>query len=143
MISNKKYYSVVCKCGHTGSRMNYIPINFPICANNGKEAAAIGRNMPRCKHHHKDCILSVTEISYDEYKKLMVKNNEDPYLQCHSIQEQKQFDLFDRFVFDPHYDSDDEFELEEQKQKTFYGKILIKKPKRFIKNYYLKEAFGY
>ena len=135
-MSAKKYYSVTCKCVHTGSRMNYIPIVFPIIAENGKEAAAIARNFPRCKHNHKDCILGVEKIDFEEYKRLYLLNKQDPYLHCSSIQEQKQFDISDRFVPDPRYYSKRETcDKEEQKHQNYHGKTKIRNPKKFARYY--------
>lgn len=133
-MDEKRYFSVECKCGHTGSRAYYIPIKFAVIAENAKEAAKIGRWMPRSKHHHKDCVLSVLELSYEEYIELCDSNDNDPYLKCHSIQEQRMFDLSDRFVLDECY-LNDETEREPQLHQTFFGKQKIKNPKRFIKNY--------
>ncbi len=130
----KKYYAVTCKCGHTDSKKLYIPITFGIIASNAKEAARIGRWLPRSKHHHKDCVLSVKEISCKQYKDLRIKNNKDPYLNCHSIQEQRMFDFSGRFV------------RENEKKKTYKrdkevstymcGKKRIKHPKQYMKNIY-------
>lgn len=141
-MSSKKYFAVECKCGHTGSRQFYISIVFPIIAENGREAAEKGRWMPRCKHHHKDCVLSVEEISYDQYEILKSINQNDPYLRCTSIQEQQLYDLSDRLIVDTHYIDEDE-ERETQVHQRFFGKMKIKNPKRFIRNYYLEEAYSY
>ena len=98
--------------------------------------------MPRCKHHHKDCVLSVEEISYDQYEILKSINQNDPYLRCTSIQEQQLYDLSDRLIVDTHYMDEDE-ERETQVHQRFFGKMKIKNPKRFIRNYYLEEAYSY
>ena len=141
-MSSKKYYAVECKCGHTGSRQFYIPVKFPIVAANGREAAQKARWIPRCKHHHKDCVLSVEEIAFEEYQFLVIANQNDPYLRCSSIQEQQMYDLSDRLVVDTHYiDEDDEREV--QVHQRFFGKMKIKNPKRFIKNYQFEEAYSY
>lgn len=98
-----RYYKIICKCGHLG-RKKYIPIAFPVKAFSGKQAAAIARNIPRVKHQHKDAILSVKEISFQEYNDLIIINNNDPYLKCSSRKEQrKTCDLSSRWVADPHY----------------------------------------
>ena len=129
------YYAVCCKCGHTGSRRTYIPIEFGVIASSGKEAAFVGRMMPRCKHNHKDCVLSVRKISLDEYILIIKRNNNDPYLNCHSIQEQRQYDLSDRFVSDSHFKDNRRYnkDHEERKSNVFYGKNRIKKPRKFIR----------
>ncbi len=143
-MNSKKYFSVECKCGHTGSRMYYIPIRFAIIAENAKEAAALARWVPRAKHHHKDCILSVDEISEDEYYMLRLDNKKDPFLNCHSIQEQRGIDIEDRKVVDPHYQEykNADYEEEFQKHPNFIGKMMIRNPKRYMKNYYCEEAWA-
>lgn len=96
----KNYYKVVAKCGHVG-RNNYIPIAFAIIAKCGKEAASIVRDMPRVKHHQKDAIISVTQISEEDYFILNNKNNSDLYLQCKNKQMQNNIpDLYLRVKSD-------------------------------------------
>ncbi len=127
---NKRYYKVKCKCGHVG-RNYYIPIDFPVVASNGREAAKIARNFPRCKHHHKDCILEVAEISKEEYIELHSLNDDDPFLHCSSIQQQRLINL----------DSRKELEIkkqvkhikEESEHKVFDGKTKIHKPKAYFR----------
>ncbi|MCQ2772556.1 MAG: hypothetical protein MJ238_04705 [Bacilli bacterium] len=80
-MENKKYFKVVAKCGHVGRRF-YVPVQFAIRAQNGKEAAKKARDLPRVKHDHKDAILQVKEISYYEFKAINQVNKNDPYLQC-------------------------------------------------------------
>jgi len=143
-MNNKRYFSVLCKCGHTGSRMYYIPIAFAIEAENGKEAAAKSRWLPRVKHHHKDCILSVKELSYTEYLMLRDENKSDPYLKCGCIQEQKCLDMDDRMVLDPHYSEKDAhyYEKEYQRHPNFIGKTMIRNPKKYMKNYCCEEGWA-
>lgn len=141
---DKKYYAVKCKCGHTGTRMYYIPITFAVVANDAKEAAKKARNIPRCKHHHKDCVLDVKEISYTDYEELIKNNKNDPYLNCSSIQEQRKYDLNERFVLDPHYiESIKNRENNEQIHQIFYGKTKIKNPKKYFRNYYYEEVVAW
>lgn len=128
----KNYYAVTCKCGHTGSRKTYIPIEFAVIATTGKEAALIGRYIPRCKHDHKDCVLSVRKIDLDEYILIKKRNARDPYLRCTSIQEQAQYDLSGRLVQEKRYEEEDE-EHEERKSMVFSGKSAIRNPKKFIR----------
>ncbi|MBR1676236.1 MAG: hypothetical protein IJ706_02885 [Clostridia bacterium] len=84
----KNYYEVIAKCGHVGKR-NYVPIKFAVKTESGKEAAAIVRQYPRVKHHHKDAILSVKKIDYGRYSEIREANKNDPYLKCHSRHEQE------------------------------------------------------
>jgi len=124
---NKKYYAVKCKCGHVG-RHNYILITYGIIAESAKEAAFIARWLPRCKHHHKDCIREVTEITIDEYIQIRLINNLDPYLNCSSRKQQKTHDVSGR-VF-----PEEEKELENNISinKVYKGKLSIRKPKKFL-----------
>lgn len=99
---NMNYYKVICKCGHVG-RKHYVPIQFAIIAENGKEAARIGRNLPRVKHQHKDAVLNVIKISYEDYLELNEINNNDPYLKCKNKQQQNETcDLSNRMLIDEH-----------------------------------------
>ena len=83
-----KYYRVKVKCGHV-TRNNYIPKTFYIKAEEGKEAAAKARKIPRVKHDKKFAILSVEKITKDEYLEGIRINKEDPYLTVTSVQEQR------------------------------------------------------
>lgn len=58
-------------------------------AENGKDAAAKVRNYPRVKHHHKDAIRDVLEITKEDYFNLRTQTNKDPYFKCKNIQEQR------------------------------------------------------
>lgn len=91
-----RYYIVTAKCGHVG-KGRYIPIPFAIRARSAAEAASIARGMPRVKHHHKDAILSVEEVTIFDYSELRWINHYDPYLQCESKREQQQ--EFDAIYF--------------------------------------------
>ena len=88
MKQNIRFYKVTGKCGHVGKHF-YLPMEFAIHAENGKMAAKIARNKSRVKHHQKDAILNVKEIDYLEYLKLLEENKNNPYLNSHSIQEQR------------------------------------------------------
>ena len=97
-----KYYTVIAKCGHVG-RKNYIPIKFAVVAESGKEAAKKVRQFPRVKRNHKDAILDVRCITLEEFLEIKEINDNDPYLKCHSRQEQKQIvNLAERMVADLH-----------------------------------------
>lgn len=104
MEQTSKFYAVKAKCGHVG-RNNYLPITFGIKAYSGKEAAEKVRYMPRVKHHHKDAILSVREINYEEFLAIIQMNNEDSYLKVTSKQDQNLYclDLDDRLIKEHKY----------------------------------------
>ena len=82
------YYEVLAKCGHVG-RKNYIIKKFFIKADSAKDAATKIRWTPRVKHHHRDAIRMVREITYKEYilgKKTM---QSDKYFQVKNSTEQR------------------------------------------------------
>lgn len=114
-----RYFEVNAKCGHVG-RGFYVPIRFAIVAQDGKDAASITRGKPRVKHDHKDAILSVRELTFEEYMKLRSENDADPYLHCKNIQQQRGIENFsDRLV--P--------EKRNEQRKTRNAKYKIKKNK--------------
>ena len=82
-----KYYKVKAKCGHVG-RHNYLLKDLFIYASSSKEAAMVARKMPRVKHHHKDAIRNVQEISFEEYQQGMLEHELDNYFNVHNRQDQ-------------------------------------------------------
>lgn len=102
MTESKNYYEVIAKCGHVGKK-HYVPVKFAVVAEDGKEAAKMVRQFARVKHNHKDAILNVNKIDYERYLEIVEINNNDPYLKCHSRQEQNLLvDLKDRLEDDFH-----------------------------------------
>lgn len=92
-----KFFKVTTKCGHVGIH-NYILIAFPVKAECGKDAAAIARYLPRVKHNRKDAIVSVEEISQQEFDELENELSKDPYLHCSNVQEQKLCEMEGRIL---------------------------------------------
>jgi len=95
-----KYYRVKAKCGHVG-RNNYILKDFYVKATNGKEAAKQVRYTPRVKHHQKDAIQKVEEISLEEYvlgRKVMA---EDMYFKVHNSTDQRWLNAVDKLDIFP------------------------------------------
>lgn len=131
-----KLFRVVAKCGHVG-RNYYVLKEFAIKAANGKDAAKIAREMPRVKHHHKDAIRSVTEITIEEYYSLLKLNSEDPYFSCTSIQEQR---LYEEVVYPEEFE--DVKEPETSSKIIYYGKQLLRNPKRYMRNIYMMERYA-
>lgn len=84
----KKRYIVEAKCGHVG-RNNYIIKAFATKAESPSEAAAKARGFGRVKHHWKDAIVSVREVTEEEYLAQIDVNDNDPYFAAKSIQEQR------------------------------------------------------
>ncbi len=109
MMNETNYYAVEAKCGHVG-RKNCIVIIFPVVAESKKDAARITRQIPRVKHDHKDAIISVRQITKEEYLAIVDVNLSDVYLQCKSMQEQRLFciDLEERIIKDTYYEEDEE-----------------------------------
>ena len=102
MMETKNYYEVIAKCGHVGKK-HYIPVKFAVVAESGKEAAKKVRQFPRVKHNHKDAILDVRCITLEEFFEIKEINENDPYLKCHSRQEQNLIvNLAERMVADLH-----------------------------------------
>lgn len=99
------YYLVLCKAGHVG-RNYYMPIWFPVGAEDGRQAAAIARSIPRVKHDHKDAILDCVKTDYEGFLAQIEENAKDPYLQCRSRHEQDQIMplIKHRLVEDTHID---------------------------------------
>jgi Fe2+ transport system protein B len=87
MNENNKYI-VSTKCGHVGSN-KYIVIDFAVSAASAKVAARIARNIPRVKHHWKNAIEQVREVTPEEYYNQIKINNEDDYLKSQCIQDQR------------------------------------------------------
>lgn len=82
-----RFYRVVAKCGHVG-RNHYYRGVFYIKALNGRDAAQIVRWKPRVKHHHKDAILGVCEVSWSEYKEGLSLSEKNPFFHCSNRYEQ-------------------------------------------------------
>ena len=98
----EKYFMVIAKCGHVGKK-NYIPIKFAVIAESRKDAAKKTRAFPRVKHDHKDAILDVKCITFEEFLEIKEMNDNDPYLKCHSKSEQKLItNLVERLETDLH-----------------------------------------
>ena len=103
----KRYFKVNAKCGHVG-KGNYINFDFAVVAASAKEAAAKTRFFGRVKHHYKDAINSVEEISYDEFNELVEKIANDPYISCDNIQQQRRIENF--------YERISSYDFEEEKK---------------------------
>lgn len=84
------YYKVRAKCGHVG-RNRYVEKNFYVTASSGKEAAFKVRYLPRVKHHHKDAILNVKQISHNEFCEGVEISRDDCYFKATNSTEQRLF----------------------------------------------------
>ena len=131
-----RLYQVSAKCGHVG-RSNYVIKDFPVKAQDGREAAKLVRSFPRVKHHQKDAILDVVEISVEEFEGLRERNSNDPYFQCTNVQEQR---MYEEIVYP-------EFQEEKPERRTsaknvYLGKELLRNPKKYIRNFYYTERYA-
>lgn len=133
-----KFYEVTAKCGHVG-RQFYALKTFAVEADNGREAAKIVREFPRVKHHHKDAIRNVHEIDYDRFMEIKFFNELDPYFRCVCVQDQRAYDDPDIYPEERYITDAAAF----NSLKTVYeGKTRVKKPKKYIRNYYLEEGWA-
>lgn len=82
------FFEVTAKCGHVGKGNFYMGL-FYVRAESGSAAAALVRQKPRVKHNHKDAILSVANICYNEYAAGQAAYRANPYFNCKSKQEQR------------------------------------------------------
>ena len=73
-----KFFIAKVKCGHVGRQL-FIPMNFFIYAKNGRDAAYMARCKPGVKRHHPDAVLSVTEITKEQFNILKPLAYNDPY----------------------------------------------------------------
>ena len=131
-----RLYQVSAKCGHVG-RSNFVVKEFPVKANDGREAAKLVRNFPRVKHHQKDAILDVFEISVEEFESLRERNSNDPYFQCTNVPEQR---MYEEIVYP-------EIKKEKPERRTsskniYLGKELLRNPKKYIGNFYYTERYA-
>ena len=134
----EKYFMVIAKCGHVG-RKNYIPIKFAVVAESGKEAAKKVRQFSRVKHDHKDAILDVRCITLEEFLEIKEINDKDPYLKCHSKQEQNLIvNLAERMVADLH-NVKQEFGKQSRKDRVAYKLRKFK----ILEEYSKKEDYCY
>lgn len=120
--TNKKYYEATLKGGHV-RRSNYIIFWHYVIADSKKEVAEICKTLPRVKKDHKDYILELKEITFEEYMEGRKRELYDPYLKCMNKQQQEAiYELIkNRIVIDSHY-----FETMPKEKKRFYNKTVKK-----------------
>lgn len=134
-------YEVRAKCGHVG-RGNYIEKTFAIKARSGKEAAAIARQKPRVKHHHKDAIRYVIEIDVDRYREILRQHDEDPYMHCRNIQEQKALCELSDVRKDEHNQPRRASETHVGGKDRYYRKQKLRHPRKYINKYISHEEYA-
>lgn len=81
-----RYYIVTCICGHVGAHYGRLT-NFAVKAESKRGAAKIARDIPRVKHHHKEAIKEVREVSCEEYEHQAMLNMQDGFLKSKNRRE--------------------------------------------------------
>ena len=142
----EKYFSVETKCGHVG-KLNCVWIKFAIFAESAKEAAAIARQIARVKHHHKNTIKEVVEITADEFCKLKAINDADPYLHAKNHREQLQIEGFEERIELDEYNIARRYQKTSKKDSLEFrvkrAKVKEKSQKRALREYFYEEAIAW
>ena len=132
----KKYYEVVAKCGHVGKNHYYEGLFFET-AESGKEAAYIVRGRGRVKHDHKDAIISVREITREEFLTGRKNKANNPYFQCVNVQQQNM--LWDNIVggikeetHSTRFDYDEDYQKKRKSVVSYKQNKLKQKMKSYI-----------
>lgn len=137
-----KFFKVIAKCGHVG-RDSYYEGCFYETARDKKEAAAIVRFRGRVKHHKKDAILSVDEISEEEYKEGLKAKESEPYFNCKNKQEQNMF--WDAIAPKVKPETREELCCKRERREKRRERVAFKRAK-YIQNYcnndYLNEIYA-
>lgn len=107
------FYKVTAKCGHVG-RNNYIEKDFFVRADSGKDAALIVRRKPRVKHDRKDAILSVVQITHEEFFIGREMMKDDLYFCMKNSREQRLLNFINPD------------EIKQESQRTCYVKVRDK-----------------
>ena len=143
----KKYFEVMAKCGHVGKEYYYLGA-FYECAESKKQAAEIVRNRPRVKHHHKDAIMSVTEITREEFEAGIERKRTEAYYACTNVQEQRSaWDSISAFVYEePRYAEKKDFSkaerMENRRERIRFAQAKQKSNLRFTLQS-MAEAYAY
>lgn len=133
----KKFYEVVAKCGHVGKNRYYEGVFYEV-AENGSQAATIVRGRGRVKHDHKDAILSVRNITREEFIEGRKQKNLNPYFNCFNKQQQDLcWEVISQDVrFENRYTKEiDENYQERRKNNIQYKKNKMKQSIRSYQNY--------
>ena len=142
----KKYFSVTTKCGHVG-RLNCVWIDFAIYAESAKKAAEIARKKARAKHHHKNTIKEVVEITMDEFYKLRALNDADAYLHAKNHREQLQIEGFEERIELDEYNIARKHKKSSKKESLEFrvkrANAKEKSHKRALKEYFYEEAMAW
>jgi len=141
---SRRQFLVAAKCGHVG-RDRYLPVTFAVTAANARQAAALVKQFPRVKRHHKDAILWVKEAQDKQaYQAVLEQNSRDPYLHCRSRQEQAPFE--ERIQARTLPETPSVPARKEQADKPLYlGKTTLHSPRAFLRHnaYQRSKLWGY
>lgn len=86
------------------------------------------------KHDHKDAILSVREVDRAEYLRIYQANDDDPYMHCKNVQEQRRAfeEIYDRIL--PEKQTEEALYQSESRKAYYAGKTQVKNVRRFMRN---------
>ena len=121
------FFEVQAKCGHVG-RYKYVVIKFYIETDTAKDAATIIRRVPRVKHNHKDAIIGVKKIGYQEYVDGIKQNEEDDYFHIHNSSDQKRIamdDIIDEVCYEQERTREIGFKIRKWKLLEIEAKKMI------------------
>ena len=78
-------FVVTAKCGHVGNGY-YVLVEFPVLANNAKEAAQKTLKKPKVKKQLKDAISSVKKVNNEIYSECLNDFHNNPYIKKRSFE---------------------------------------------------------
>ena len=139
------FFEVTAKCGHVGKGY-FIPIRFAVFAKDRSHAAEVTRAKARVKHDRPDAIMDVKKITREEYEELKEQNENDPYLNCKNVQQQRFIEgLESRIEIDEYQIRRRERKYEKQKcieYKLKKAKILDKQKKNELHEFFDEDLTG-
>ena len=136
-----KYFLVDAMFGHVGKN-KYIVKTIAVIKESKKEASNFVRWMPRVKHHRKDAIISVKEVTYDEYLETKIQNNNDNYFKATNIQEQRLLcsDLEENINTFRTNIEEQEFKRKKSKFKMEKNKKINKELNKYVDSYVYQQS---
>ena len=122
-----RFYLVTAKCGHVGRGM-YIDVDFPVCAENGSDAAQQILKRSKVKKQLKNAITAVIEISEIEYNNYKEENIYSNYLKSHY---KREYNLYDYVIKKLDDKPKRKIEFETREERISY---LLRKNKFYYSN---------
>lgn len=116
-MNSEKYFVALVKSGHVG-RKYYYEARFPVIAKSRKDAAGKCQTLARAKKGQKGMVISIDEITHEEYTIICEEEKRNPYKYCKNIQEQRKYmdEIQMQIKLDPLYKDKDE-ERKKKKEK--------------------------